>query len=841
MKQSIAGSMKFRVFCFGMLSCIAVVTFLACLHVSVQTTQPESRTWNLPGRLGENEVLLPNQWRLSPAGRQLPLGDLPLNMALSPDGRYVAVNNNGWGDHQVIIVDCQKGRVRSQVTIPKSWYGLTFSPDGTFLYVTGAADNLIYRYAFNDGFLSGEHAIPVGEPKQAIFPSGIAINSKGSKLYVANNLGHSMSVVDLEQERVEATVDLGPEAYPYTCVVSPDDKSIYVSLWGEGAVIVVDAAELRVVSTIKTDSHPNDMVLNKAGTRLYVANANSNTVSVIDTQRLKRIETITTSLYPDAPEGSTPNAVALSPDESVLFVANADNDDVAVVAISESEPSEVRGFIPVGWYPTAVEVGRDGAKLFVANGKGTTSFANPQGPSPLLPSRRETQYIGGLLKGSLSIINVPDASQLAQFTAQVYSNCPYKKGSVVTAKPEGPNPIPRRVGEPSPIKYVVYIIKENRTYDQVFGDIPEGNGDPALCLFPEWNTPNHHALAREFVLFDNFYVDAEVSADGHNWSTAAYAPDYVEKIWPQAYSGRGRTYDFEGHKKIAQPDAGYIWDLCQKAGVTYRSYGEFIENGATPQDPGKARVPTLEGHFDPYFRSFDLGYKDMDRAGEFLREFHQFVARGTLPQFIIMRLPNDHTAGTRPGRPTPRAMVGDNDLALGLVVEKLTESPFWKEMAIFVIEDDAQNGCDHVDAHRTVALLISPYAKRRYVDSTLYSTTSMLRTMELILGLPPLSQYDGAATPMFNAFRMTPNYRQFTQRPVSAVDIDAINLRTAWGATKSIEMNLDTEDSANDIAFNEIIWKAIKGADSEMPPPVRSAFIRIAGAMPWQEHSDKSQ
>jgi YVTN family beta-propeller protein len=841
MRRSITGRFAHQVFCLAGFLLFAVAIPCACSHFSIKATQQESQPRVLPGRLAKNEVLLPNQWRLTPAGRQLALGDLPLNIALSPDGRYLAVNNNGWSDHQVIIVDCQTETIRCQLTIPKSWYGLTFSPDGKYLYVTGAADNLIYRYTFDDGLLSDQRTISVGKPRQAIFPSGMATNRSCTKLYVANNLGHSLSVVDLVHERLERTISLGHETYPYTCLVSPDDSRIYISLWGAGSVAVVDAAGLQVVGTIKTDSHPNDMVLNKSGTRLYVANANSNTVSVIDTERLKRIETITTSLYPDAPEGCTPNAVALSPDGTLLFVANADNNDVAVVTVSDSEPSQVRGFIPVGWYPTAVELAKDGSKLFVANGKGTTSFANPQGPSPLLPSRQYTQYIGGLLKGSLSIIAVPDESRLAHFTAQVYANCPYRKGSVVTAQPGGPNPIPRKVGEPSPIKYVVYIIKENRTYDQVFGDMAEGNGDPDLCLFSEWNTPNHHALAREFVLLDNFYVDAEVSADGHNWSTGAYAPDYIEKIWPQAYSDRGRTYDFEGHKKIAQPDAGYIWDLCQKARVTYRSYGEFIENGRTPQDPGRARVAALEGHFDPSFRSFDLEYKDVDRAAEFLRELREFVAQGTMPQFIIMRLPNDHTAGTRSGSPTPRAMVADNDLALGQVVEQLSKTPFWKEMAIFVIEDDAQNGCDHVDAHRTVALLVSPYARHGYVDSTLYSTTSMLRTIELILGLPPLSQYDAAATPMYNAVTMKPNYKPYAHRPISAVDLEAKNLKTAWGARESMEMNLETEDSANDIAFNEIIWKAIKGAESEMPPPVRSAFVRISGALPEHDMGAEQQ
>ncbi|MBX6314978.1 MAG: phosphoesterase, partial [Isosphaeraceae bacterium] len=387
------------------------------------------------------------------------------------------------------------------------------------------------------------------------------------------------------------------------------------------------------------------------------------------------------------------------------------------------------------------------------------------------------------------------------------------------------HPIPRKVGDPSPIKYCVYIIKENRTYDQVFGDIPEGNGEPAICLFPEKVTPNHHALAKEFVLLDNFYVESEVSADGHEWSMGAYATDFVERTWPLGYRGDRRVpYPSEGAFEIARPSGGYLWDRAAAKGISYRSYGEFIDNGKTPNDPSTTKVKALQGHFDPKFRGFDMDYPDQKRADRFLEELAAFEEQGDLPRLIILRLPNDHTSGTSPGKPTPTAYLADNDLALGRVVEGLSKSRFWKQMAIFVVEDDAQNGSDHIDAHRTVALVVSPYIKRKSVDSTMYTTSSMLRTMELILGLDPMSQFDAAARPMYRSFTSEPDFTPYTHRPVN-VDLNEKNTLTAWGAEKSRQLNLEIEDRADDLVFNEIIWKAVKGADSPMPPPVRAAFV----------------
>ena len=349
---------------------------------------------------------------------------------------------------------------------------------------------------------------------------------------------------------------------------------------------------------------------------------------------------------------------------------------------------------------------------------------------------------------------MPDARQMATYSRTVYQCSPLKVGDPAGVRGPSPapgHPIPAKVGDPSPIRYVVYIVKENRTYDQVFGDIKQGNGDAHLCLFPEAITPNHHALVREFVLLDNFYVDSEVSADGHEWSMGAYATDFVERIWPLGYRGDRRVpYPSEGAlDEAARPSGGYIWDKAAAKGVSYRSYGEFVANGKTPSDPATTTVKNLPGHFDPMFRSFDMDYPDAKRTDRFLQELAEFERAGEMPRLVILRLPNDHTSGTTPGKWTVTACVGDNDLALGRLVEGLTKSRFWPRMAIFVVEDDAQNGSDHVDAHRTVALAISPYIKRHSVDSTLYSTSSMLRTMELILGLEPMSQFDAAARPMY--------------------------------------------------------------------------------------------
>lgn len=799
---------------------IALILTILSL-VSAQKEKLSNRR-QVPGPIPDGGFLLPSGWKITPVGRQIPVGQLPLGMALSHDGHYLAITNNGYDAQSVTLIDTATEKVVRSIPIAKSWLGICFAPTVHRLYVSGGGDNKVMIYDIDEQ-ATEIGAILVGEPGKEIFPGGLALSPSGDRLYIVNNLNGTVTVADTNTRTILATIPVGD--HPYKAAVSADGK-LYVSNWGSATIAVIDTRSNKVRKNIPVGDHPNDLLVHSATNRLYVANGNFNTVSVIDTQKEKAIETISVALYPKAPPGSTPNALALTSDGTRLFVANADNNNVAIVSVEPKSSSKVLGFIPVGWYPTALALSKDEKRLFVANGKGNASSPNPQGPQPIKPTTRETQYIAQLFKGTIAVIDQPDANTLKQYTKQTYANTPYRDATKdQAANPGGPTAVPRRVGGPSPIKYVLYIIKENRTYDQVFGDMPEGNGDPNLVLFGEEITPNHHALARQFVLLDNFYVNAEVSADGHDWSTAAYSTDFTQKTWPTTYSKRGREYDYEGAKRISWPSTGYIWDACRRRGVSYRSYGEFISNGKTPNDPGRARVPALEGHFDPYYRSFDVKYSDRDRVKEYLRELRTFEAKGQMPRFQILRLPNDHTAATRPGEWTPRAMVADNDVALGQLVEALSHSRFWKELAIFVLEDDAQNGPDHVDAHRSVALVISPYAKRKAVDSTMYSTTGMLRTMELILGLLPMSQHDAAAPPMFNAFANTPNLEPYTAQP-ARVSLDERNPPNAPGAKQSMLFDLEEEDAAPDIEFNEILWKAIKGESSEMPPPVRSAFVR---------------
>jgi hypothetical protein len=596
-------------------------------------------------------------------------------------------------------------------------------------------------------------------------------------------------------------------------------------------VAVIDLKSNQVIARWPTEEHPCEMILNRSGKLLFVANANMNTVTVLNTDTGKPIETIWAALHPKSPPGSTPNSVALSPDEKTLFVANANINVVAVFDVSTPGKSRSLGFIPVGWYPTSVRVTPDGKHLLVANGKGVIPKANPLGPQPGVAANtnRTVEYIASLFRGTLSVIDLPSRAkfekQLKEYTATVYQCSPLKASAQVTAPRASDNPIPLTPGQPGPIKYVFYIIKENRTYDQVLGDMPQGNGDPKLCLFPERVSPNHHKLAREFVLLDNFFAEAEVSADGHEWSMGAYATDFVEKMWPLNY-GHNKPkkfpYPAEGNFPIATPAGGYLWDRAKAAGVTYRSYGEFVDLFPDADELSKPRVKALEGHIDPHYRGFDLDYRDLKRAERFISELKRFETEGDMPRLQIIRLPNDHTHGASRRSRTPTAYVADNDLAFGQVVEAISHSKFWPQSAIFVVEDDAQNGPDHVDAHRTIAFAISPYIKRGSVDSNMYSTSSMLRTIELILGLQPMSQFDAAARPMFNSFQRNPELTPYTALPAN-VDLEAINGEHAWGG--KLEMNFAKEDAADDLLLNEVIWRSVRGENSPMPPPVRAAFV----------------
>ena len=816
-----------------------------------------------PGPMPQG-MLLPNGWTLTPEGKQVPVSDLPLNLALTKDGRYLLSTTNGNGDQTIDVIDLRAGRSIQTILVKKSWLGLAFAPDDRRFYVSGGDDNEVLIFSFANGHASESgkillgtaeyHALSDRERSDArkqgrgeyAFPAGIAVSPTASRLYVAENLTNKVAVVDASTNRVVTKVDVGE--YPYDCVVSGDGNRLYVSNWGSRNVSIVDTSQLKLIGTIQVGDHPNDLELTRDGKTLYVANANSNTVSVIDTMKAREIEAISTALHPKSPIGSTPNAVALSPDEKTLYVANADNNNIGVVDVRRHGESHVKGFIPTGWYPTAVRASRDGKRVYVANGKGVASAANPLGPRPGEKRTPETQYIGSLLKGTVSLIGLPSAQRLAQLTRRVYANSPYTDELLKTARgSRGRNPIPSSVGDPSPIKHVIYVIKENRTYDQILGDMKEGNGDPRLCLFGEDVTPNHHAIAREFVLLDNFYVDAEVSADGHNWSTAAYATDYVEKTWPTNYSKRGRTYDYEGSKKISRPTQGYIWDYCRRAGVSYRSYGEFVrlreekpggggdEEGpkawpyVRPQGENSTHEDALQGHFSAAFPSWDLNIPDNERIDAWLKEFREYEKNGDLPQFQIVRIGGDHTQGTRAGALTPRAHVADNDLALGRLIEAVSHSKYWSSTAVFVLEDDAQNGSDHVDAHRSIAFIASPYTRRRHVDSTMYTTSGMLRTMELILGLPPMSQYDAAATPMFNSFTNEADLAPYKALP-ARVDLEERNSPNAPDSGRSAEFDFSKEDAAPDVEFNEIIWRAMRGANSVMPAPVRSAFVRSIDA-----------
>jgi hypothetical protein len=554
---------------------------------------------------------------------------------------------------------------------------------------------------------------------------------------------------------------------------------------------------------------------------LFVAAANTNSVYAVAVNAAKEltvVENINVSMTARQPLGMTPSGLALSPDAKKLFVACSDG-NVAVVVDVSSDRSVVDGFIPTGWYPTAVRVLPSGT-LVVLNGKGLRSYPNPDGPNPAKraagvhaePGIRPG-YVGYMQTGTASWIEPFTTEQLEGWTAKALANSPYNDSKLDAA-----NPLP-------PIQHVIYIVRENRTYDQVLGDIKEGNGDPSLVLFGENTTPNLHKLAREFVLLDNFYVNADVSADGHNWSTAAIAPDYVQKMWPAEYAGRRKTYDFEEQDAASLPPAGYLWTNAAAAGVSIRNFGYMVNNQkdaapGTEQMTG-VRDTVLAKVTNRLYRGFDLAYPDVERAKVFLAELAEDEKTGNMPRLMVMRLGNDHTNGTAAGKIAPLSSAADNDYALGMIVEAVSKSRFWTSTAIFVLEDDAQNGPDHVDSHRSPAFLISSYVKRHTVDGTMYNTTSMLRTIEVLLGLRPMTQFDASARLMTASFRATPDPAPYTvEKP--RISMDDKNPPAAPGAAASNRMNFEEADENNDNELNDILWRAIR--KDAPPPPVRSYF-----------------
>ena len=781
-----------------------------------------------PGRDGDATVLH-SGWRIRPAGRHLRLGDMLLGAERSPDGRILAAASCGYNAHALNLIDIASERVIAEVPLNRAWNGVAWSADGARVYVAGGVENPQRDVHVVE--LVGDQWRPTrgfrleGADRARTAVAGLALSADGRRLFVLNNSDDHLYVLDAESGATRGRVEVGD--HPIACRLLPGERRLFVANLGSGTLSVLDVGpEIpRVIARVDTGAHPTDIAVSLSGL-VYVACARDDSVQIIDGRTLQTLEAVKTSLTPSAPAGSTPAALALSPDGATLYVACADSNAVCVVDVGRPGRSRVKGFIPAAWYPSAVAVSADGRRLFIGAGKGMGTQPNVTS----LPISREYAsgfvHLGRQLQGILSVLATPDDEALREHTRVVYDCTPYRD-SLLRSAFRGRSVIPSWPGGPTPIKHVLYIIKENRTYDQVFGDIEKGNGDPRLTLFGREVTPNHHALAEEFVLLDNLYCSGEVSADGHPWSTMALASNFTQRSWLLSYSGKGRP---DLTEQVTGARAGYIWEECARKGVSFRSYGEYAEHS------------TLRGHVNLEYvgkagPNIPPPGRDTARAEIFIREFQKFEREGTMPRFMIMSLGEDHTSGTRPGAFTPKAQVGSNDQALGMIVEAVSRSSLWKEFAIFVIEDDAQNGPDHVDSHRTVGLVISPYTKRRHLDSTLYTTCSMLRTMELILGLDPLTQYDAAATPMHACFTDQPDLRPFKRLPPQ-IDLNARNPATAYGARESARMDWSEYDRIDEQALNRILWHSIKGRHVPLPAPVRRAIPMGGGRLASSGHVD---
>jgi YVTN family beta-propeller protein len=770
-------------------------------------------------------VRLPTGVSLDPAAESHGVGNFPLAIAVAPGGERVALLLNGWRQQGVQIADRKTGAVVQTLPQIAAFIGLAFSMDGKTLYASGGNDDSIFIYRWNgteataDGKIDlverpkvvpGAKAI---EPEGSSYPAGIAVSRDGRFLYVAENLADTLAVLDLSTRRVIQRVKT--DRYPYT-VVADGRGDLYVSAWGDNTVNQFRAngdGTLRPIARIVAGRHPSAMIVR--GTRLYVASGSTDSVSVVDTAASKVIRTLNDAPPAGPHEGSTPNALALSGDGSRLFVAEADSNAVAVFEVAGGK---LLGRIPVEWYPSALALAGD--DLLVVNAKGRGTRPNPARGQPgkkLPPDSRD--YTLGQLDGSL--MSIPArilTSKLASFNERVA----HANGWDTT----------RDARRDPPFKHVIYVIKENRTYDQVLGDMKEGDGDPSLVFFPENVSPNHHALARRFGLFDRFFTNAETSAQGHNWSTAAYSADYLEKTMPSVYSTRGRSYDYEGANRnrvvdddddVNAPASGYLWDLAVRKKISLRNYGEFAGNGEDVRDaagpPYVGFRRALRGTTSPDYPPFDMSIPDQTRADVWLRELKQYVDRGSLPALEIIRLPNDHTEGAAAGKKTPRAHMADNDLALGRMIEALSHSPFWRDTAVFVVEDDAQSGPDHVDSHRSVLLMISAWNRGGLVHRFI-NTTDVLATMEEILGLGSMSQFDHYGRPMHGLFAETPDLRPYDAlKP--GVPLDEKNPESAESKQSAL-LDFSKADAADDTTLNLILWRTIKG-DVPYPGTTRAA------------------
>lgn len=841
---------------FVMRHCLKIIITLLILS-SCQRSKQEAPVNPKLGTQPDGSILVASNQLLRPSGFQINLPGRPVDLALSPNGRFLFVKNKADLD----LIRLADRTILQTLPFPKSgasYTGLCLSPDGKKVYVTDADNRVCVADIDGNNVMSWNDPIILPEPAAggSPFPGGLATDEKGDKLFVTLSRNNTLAIITLKDNSIK---QIPVEIAPYDIVLVSESKA-YVTNWGgripvegesvyqssgsdvlvdsktgiasSGTVSVVDLNSNEQVKSIRVGLHPCGMTLSAEG-KLYVACSNSDSISVIDTKTDEVIEKISVYLKEGTLFGSSPNDLSLSPDGKYLYVANGT--DNAICVIKTETPAKVIGYIPTGWYPGTVLSNKNGQKLYVANVKGTGS-------------RNQRTDRGGYNShdhlGSVSIIDVPGEKELKKMTETVELNNSWVSdlNDKVKSNKSKKVPVPEVAGQPSVFKHVVYIIKENRTYDQVFGDMEQGDGDTSLVQFGREITPNHHRLAETFVLLDNFYCSGVLSADGHQWTDEAIVTDYLEK----SFGGFTRSYPYDGDDPLAYASSGFIWDNVLNHGLSFRDYGEFVNAVIEPSTAtfseiyddfkaktnkikitARANIDQLKPYLCPTFIGFPSTVTDQYRADEFIKELSEFEKNDNFPNFIIMLLPNDHTSGTRPGMPKPQSSVADNDLALGRIVEAISNSKFWKETCILVTEDDPQNGLDHVDGHRTVGMVISPYTKRGEVVSSYYSQINMVKTIENILGLPPMNKLDMAAEAMVECFTDKPDFSPYKAVP-NNIPLDDLNpaLTSLSGAQlywakKSLEQDLDDVDRIDDNTFNRIIWHSVKGYDRPYPDLVK--------------------
>jgi YVTN family beta-propeller protein len=854
------------------------------------------------GRSGSNRLVTPVNQIVQPFGKQADLPGLrPQALALSPNGKLLAVSGK---TSQVLILDPATGQIKKTVSLPGevtnetasaaspnflkpdtngqvSFTGLLFSKDGRRLFLSNVEGSIKVFAVDTTGDVKPLTSFPLPPAdaprrKQEI-PAGLALSADGRKLFVCGNLSNRLLELDAATGKLLRNFDVGVAPYDVVLVRG----KAYVSNWGgrrpipgeltgpagrgtevkvdpvryiasEGSISVLDLSDSFPSSTallaqIPAQLHSSALALSPDQRYLVCANAASDNLTVIDTRTDAVVETIWAKQNPADLFGASPNALAFSSDGKTLYVANGTQNAVAVVHFSPRDrSSKLLGLIPVGWFPGALVMDASRKTLYVANIKG----------HPVSPRRNDEKGRMGFNShhyfGSVSFVPLPKPRDLAGLSAQVYEN--YRRDRITDAflKPrpgQPPRPVPERIGEPSTIEHVVYIIKENRTYDQVFGDLPEGKGEPSLCVFGDKITPNQHKFVRDFVLLDNTYCCGILSADGHQWCTTAFATDYMEKSFanfPRSYpDGQG----VDENDALAYSSAGFIWDDALAHRVSIFNFGEFALPTCRWMDPQRKGTPAWKDYWDEFqhgggqvllssqpsvesirpftptnYVGWEMSVPDVWRAQYITNKIANWEHEGEMPQLVLLCLPNDHTSGTDPGYPTPAAQVADNDLAFGQIVEALSHTSFWKSMAIFAIEDDPQSGWDHISGYRTTAYVISPWTKHHAVVSTQYNTTSLLRTIEQILGLPPMNQFDATATPMTDAFQSTPDFAAYTAL-TNQVPLDQMNpeIKTIsdrllrQDAQASAKLPLSLPDQCPEDLLNHILWRAMKGSHEPYP------------------------